>query len=71
MSLDKMAEDVLTKGTLLAWLEGVPDDANIALEINDSLELEFFVTANGQERILRVGVILPDKREQIDPESAP
>lgn len=35
-----------------------------------SSELEFIVvSADRQERILRVGVILPDKREQIDPEA--
>ena len=62
--------DVLTKSMLIEWLAGVPDDAPIALKINDSLELDFsVVSANGQDRILRVGVILPDKGTQIEPET--
>jgi hypothetical protein len=65
-----MAEDTLTKGILIKWLEGVPDDTNIALEINEFGQLDFIaVSANGQERILRVGVIPPDEREQTDPET--
>ena len=64
------SNDTLTKGTLIWWLTDVPDDANIALQITDSLELEFIVVAaNGQERTLRVGVILPDKDAQIGPET--
>jgi len=63
------SKDTLTKTVLIGSLADVPDDPNIALEINDSLELEFIVvSANGQERILSC-VILPDKREQIDTET--
>ena len=61
--------DVLTKSMLIEWLAGVPDDAPIALKINDSLELDFsVVSANGQERILRMGVISHHDDEQ-DPET--
>lgn len=63
-----MAEDVLTKGLLLAWLEGVPDYAHIALEIHEFGQLEFIVTdSDGQDRILRISVIPPD--EQTDTET--
>lgn len=61
--------DVLIKSMLIEWLAGVPDDAPIALQINDSLELDFIVTdANGQDRILRMGVISHHDDEQ-DPET--
>jgi hypothetical protein len=61
--------DVLTKSMLIEWLAGVPDDAPIALQINDSLELDFIVVShNGQERILRMGVISHHDDEQ-DPET--
>jgi hypothetical protein len=62
--------DVLTKRMLIEWLEGVLDDAPIALKINDSLELLFIVASpNGQERILQMGVISHVDDEQIDPET--
>ena len=65
-----MAEDTLTKRILMAWLAGTPDDANIALQIHEFGQLEFsIVDADGQERMLRVGVILPGEGEQIDPET--
>jgi hypothetical protein len=64
-----MADDVLTKGWLIKWLGDVPDDTNIALEINEYGQLDFIVTApNGQDRILRVGVLGALSGEQIDPE---
>ena len=63
-----MADDVLTKGWLIKWLADVPDDTNIALEINEYGQLDFIVTApNGQDRILRVGVLGADDSEQTDP----
>ena len=53
-----MAEDTFTKGVLIKWLQGVPDDTGIALEIHEFGQLDFIVTdANGQGRILRVGVL--------------
>ena len=61
--------DVLTKSMLIEWLAGVSDDAPIALKINDALELLFTVVSpNGQERILKMGVISHVDDEQIDPE---
>jgi hypothetical protein len=65
-----MAEDTFTKGWLIKWLEGVPDDTNIALEIKEFGQLDFIVTdPNGQDRVLRVAVIPPNEREQIDLET--
>jgi hypothetical protein len=61
--------DVLTKSILLTWLDGVLDDAPIALKINDSLELLFIVVSNGQERTLKMGVISHVDDEQVDPET--
>ena len=64
------SNDAFTKGVLIEWLGDVPDDTNIALEINEFGQLDFIVTApNGQDRILRVGVIPPDEGKQIDPET--
>lgn len=41
----------------------------IALEINESAQLDFIITApNGQDRILRVGVFGPNDDEQTDRE---
>ena len=61
--------DVLTKSILLTWLEDALDVAPIALKINDSLELLFIVVSpNGQERILKMGVISHVDDEQ-DPET--
>ena len=61
--------DVLTKSILLTWLDDLLDDAPIALKINDALELLFIVvSANGQERILKMGVISHVDDEQ-DPET--
>jgi hypothetical protein len=58
----------LTKGLLIAWLADLPDDTVIALEINESAQLDFIVTdLNRQDRILRVGVFGPYDDEQIDP----
>ena len=55
---------------MIKWLAGVPNDANIALEINEFGQLEFIViAANGQERTLRVGVIGAGEGEQTDPET--
>ena len=63
-------QDTLTKGWLIKWLEGVPDDTGIALEINEFGQLDFIVTApNGQDRILRVGVLGADDGEQVDRET--
>jgi hypothetical protein len=65
-----MRQDVLTKGLLIAWLVDLPDDTVIALEINESAQLDFIITApNGQDRILRVGVFGAGDDEQIDPET--
>jgi hypothetical protein len=62
-------QDALTKALLIAWLADLPDDTVIALEINDSLALDFIITApNGQDRILRVGVFGPNNDEETDPE---
>lgn len=70
MTTDVLTNDALTKGMLLAWLGDVPDDTNIALEINDSAQLVFIVVdAKGQERILIVGVFGPYDDEQTDPET--
>lgn len=56
------SNDTFTKGVLIEWLAGVPHNANIALEINEFGQLDFIVVdANGQERILRVGVVPPDE----------
>ena len=64
-----MAEE-FTKGVLIKWLEGVPDDTNIALEIHEFGQLDFIVTdPNGQDRVLRVGVLGSAGGEQIDPET--
>jgi hypothetical protein len=63
-------QDTLTKGLLVEWLADLPDDANIALEINENAQLDFIVTApEGQDRILRVGVFGPGDDEQINPET--
>lgn len=65
-----MADDILTKGLLIAWLADIPDDTVIALEINESAQLDFIITApNGQDRVLRVGVLGPADREQTGPET--
>ena len=65
-----MADDVLTKGWLIKWLGDLPDDTNIALEINEFGQLDFIVTAsNGQDRILRVGVLGAACGEQTNPET--
>ena len=65
-----ITNDVLTKGILLAWLGDLPNDTNIALEINESAQLDFIVTdTNGQDRILRVGVFGPHDGDQADPET--
>jgi hypothetical protein len=62
-------QDALTKGLLIAWLANLPDDTVIALEINESAQLDFIVTdTNGQDRILRVGVFGPNDDEQTDAE---
>jgi hypothetical protein len=63
-------QDALTKGLLTAWLADLPDDTVIALEINESAQLDFIITdVNGQDRILRVGVFGPYDDEQADPET--
>lgn len=63
-------QDTLTKRVLIKWLAGVPDDTNIALEINEFGQLDFIVTApNGQDRILRVGVLGAADGGQLDPET--
>ena len=65
-----MAEDTFTKGVLSKWLEGVPDDTGIALEIREFGQLDFIVTSpDGKDRILRVGVLGASSGEQIDPET--
>ena len=52
--------DALTKSMLIEWLGDLPDDAVIALEINERAQLDFIVTdTNGQDRILRIGVFGP------------
>lgn len=38
-------QDALTKGLLIAWLADLPDDTVIALEINESAQLDFIITA--------------------------
>lgn len=63
-------QDALTKGLLIVWLADLPDDTVIALEINESAQLDFIVTApNGQDRILRIGVFGASNDEHTDPET--
>jgi hypothetical protein len=48
----------------------LPDDTVIALEINESAQLDFIITApDEQDRILRVGVFGAADDEQTDPET--
>ena len=63
--------DVLTKNILLAWLEEVPEDAPIGLELNEPFMIDFVVVSpNGQKRIFRMGITGPtDDDEEIDPET--
>lgn len=62
-----MAEDVLTKGVLTEWLVDLPDETNIALEINEFGQLDFIAMApDGQDRVLRIGVLGSAEGEEIN-----
>ena len=64
-----MSDDLMTKDVFMQWLAGVPDDANLWLEMGEDFGQLYFIalSANGQQHTLTIGVVFPI--EQIDPET--